>query len=79
MSGASQIVITLKNKIKVHNFLNGFWLRELSFLKELDDQLKDFETKAGDNKESYNNEKKLADEVEAELLSRQRKVNIKFF
>ena len=45
----------------------------------MDDQLKDYETKAGDNKESYNNEKKLADEVEAELLSRQRKVNIKFF
>lgn len=41
--------------------------------------MKDYESKAGDNKESYNNEKKLADEVEAELLSRQRKVNIKFF
>ena len=36
--------------------------------------MNNYETKAGDNKEEYVKEKKIADEVEAELLSRQRKV-----
>ena len=42
--------------------------------KELDEELRNYEAKAGVNRENCNNEKKVANEVESELLSRQRKV-----
>ena len=43
-------------------------------LKDLDEELRNYEAKAGENKERYNNAKKVADEAESELLSRQQKV-----
>ena len=46
-------------------------------MKDLDEDLRNYETKAEDNKESYIREKKVADDVDAELLSRQRKVRKK--
>ena len=54
---ASQIVATLKNKIK-----------------ESDDALARYQEEAEENKEMYLKERKLADEVESDLLSLNRKV-----
>ena len=53
-------------------------MHEKELLKELDEELRNYEAKAGVNRENYNNEKKIADEVESELLSRQRKVRLRY-
>ena len=52
-------------------------MHEKELLKELDEELRNYEAKAEVNRENYNNEKKIADEVESELLSRQRKVRLR--
>ena len=56
---ASQIVTTLKNKIK-----------------ESDDELARIREEAEENREKYLKEKKEADDVEADLLSLNRKVHL---
>ena len=53
-------------------------MHEKEMLKELDEELRNYEAKAGVNMENYTNEKKIADEMESELLSRQRKVRLRY-